>query len=150
MNLDPIILHLFTLRDIKTGRILCCFRKQNTVVTICKNMIAKRLAGVANDCNITYGAVGTGVYPEDPAGAITLSTELSRVMIANASATASVAYITSFFGTGAGNGTLTNFGLFGEAATGAADSGTLINITKIDIVKTNLQTLTVDSQFVIN
>jgi hypothetical protein len=109
----------------------------------CKTMIAQRLAGEENDCNITYCAVGTGIGTpavEDE----TLFTELDRELLADIkqSGTSVIAY--GFFGASAGNGTLTEVGLFGEDATGVADSGTMINHALINEVKSTSETLTIE------
>lgn len=120
----------------------------NLVTTVAKNMIASRLSGAGNDSNITFGAVGTGVTP--PAiGDTTLDTELARTSLALTSATGSVVTTTAFFGTPDANGTLTEYALFGEAATSTADTGTMFNHVTISETKTNSETLTVQATITI-
>ena len=66
----------------KTGKIKRKSKYNNLIVTVCKTMIAKRLAGEGNDCNITYGAVGTNATAP-AASDTTLGTELARKVVAS-------------------------------------------------------------------
>ena len=114
----------------------------NIVVTAGFNMIAKRLAGEANDCNLTYVAVGTdGTAPV--VADTTLGTELDRNLIVSVSASGGVVYVTGFFGASEANGTLAEWALFGEAATSAADSGTMFNHALFTETKTSSETLSI-------
>jgi hypothetical protein len=90
---------------------------------------------------ITYCALGTGT--DAPAvGNTQLQTEIVRKLISVRSASGNVATFQTFFNTSEGNDTLKEAGLFGDNASGAADSGTLFARTAIDRVKNDTQTLT--------
>ena len=138
----------FTFRDVKTGKIKRTSEYKNVFVTVAKNMIAQRLAGSGNDCNITYGAVGTNVAAPI-AGSTTLGTELDRDVLAGSSSSGNVVSVTVFFGASAANGTLTEFGLFGEAASAAADSGTMINHAVITETKTSAETMAIEIAIIV-
>ena len=141
--------HKFTLRDAVTGEIKRVSEYDNLIVTVCKEMIADRLAGSGNGCNITYGAVGTNATAP-AAGNTTLGTEIARTTLSNISKSGTVVTARTFFGASEANATLTEFGLFGEAASAAADSGTMINHTVISETKTSGETLTIDSRITIS
>ncbi len=131
-----------TFRDIITGKI----RKSiyhNLVVNTGKQMLAKRLASQANDCNITYCAVGTGITAPDVLDT-TLQTEFFRKVVSTYSYTANIATISTFIGASEGNTALKEVGLFGEAAIIDPDSGTLFNRAVIDETKSSSETLTID------
>lgn len=139
-----------TLRDVRTGKedvqVL-----DNLIVTAGKSAIAARLAGdtaVANRGEITYGAVGTGTTAPTLADT-TLETELVRKLLALRSFSANVATLRMFLTTAEGNGTLKEFGLFGEDASITADSGTMFNRLLIDRVKTSANTLTIEVQLTV-
>lgn len=134
-----------TLTDVKTGKKDVQI-VDNLVVNAGKSAIAARLAGdvaVANRGEITFGAVGTGVTAP-AAGDVALETETFRKILAQRSFFGNVATLRMFLNTAEGNGTLTEFGLFGEAASGVADSGTLFNRVNINRVKTVANTLTIE------
>ena len=137
--------HRFVFRDIRYDFITRISEYGNTITLLGLNMLAKRIAQTANDCNITYGAVGTGVFPANPSASTQLVTELTRKLVTTISASGSIASIRTFFGASEANGTLTEFGLFGEAATGTANSGTMFNHASITEVKSSSETLTIES-----
>lgn len=139
------------LRDAKTGKLKAYFEHRNLVVDSGKSAIAARLAGdvaVANRGEITYGAVGTG-GSTPAAGDTTLETELFRKVLALRQFSGNVATFRLFLNTSEGNGTLLEFGLFGEDASGTADSGTLFNRVNINKVKTVAETLTIEAQITV-
>ena len=145
---DWIGLHKFIFQDAIIGQIKWEHGYYNLITTACKTMIAARLVGGSDDTDITYGAVGTGAGT--PAiGDTTLFTELARKLLAGISSSGTVISATTFFGASDGNGTLTNFGLFGNGATGSADSGTLVNIVTITETKTSSETMTIESKITI-
>lgn len=132
----------FVFRNIETGAVRES-EYRNLIVTLCKEMIAARLAGGGGDCDITYVAVGTDATT--PAiGDTALGTELDRNALASISAAGSVITATGFFGAAEANGTLTEMGLFGEAASATPDSGTLINHAAISETKTSSETMTIE------
>lgn len=139
-------IHAFIFRDAKTGKVKRLSVYRNTITTVGKTMLSKRIVGEGNDCNITYGAVGTGVFPANPGSSTTLVTEDTRKTITSANYSGAVATILTYFGSSDANGTLTEWGQFGEDATAAADSGTLFNHTEISEEKTSSETLSIESQ----
>lgn len=143
----PIGTLICILEDVRTGKkTVTTYR--NIVCLTGKVAIARRLgdiALVANEGKITYGAVGTG-ESKPFASDTKLDEELFRKVISSAGSSSNVSVIQTFYSTAEANGTLTEFGLFGEAASGAADSGTMYNHAAITITKTNSQTLTIEVQ----
>ncbi len=139
-----------TLEDINTGeKIIKEFH--NVICTVGKVAIARRLAGIAllaNEGKITYGATGTNTNVP-AAGDTTLGTELARKLVASSSYTSNTCEIRTFFKALESVGSLKEFGLFGEAASAAADSGTLFNHAVISVEKSNTQTLTIAVVFTI-
>ncbi len=137
-----------TLHNVYTG-VNTVFEYDNIIPTISRTAIAKVLVGTANTCDITYGAVGTNAAA--PANGDTLlGTELERKLCASRDNANNVASLSVFFDTGEGNGALKEVGFFGEAATGAANSGTMFEHGAIDLTKTPAMTLTVDLTLTIN
>ncbi len=139
-----------TLKDIYTGKkIIQEFH--NVICTVGKVAIARRLAGIAlltNEGQITWGATGTNINAP-AAGDTTLGTEIVRKLVASKSYTNNTCEIRTFFTATESVGSLKEFGMFGEAASLAADSGTLFNHAVISVEKTNTQTLTVSVVFTI-
>lgn len=122
---------------------------KNLITTAMKTAISNQLRGQGNAPNpgvITYGAVGTDDTAPDIAD-VALGTEIERVTVSYTEIAGTTVTIRCFFNTSEGNGTLKEFGWFGEDATGAADSGTLFNHVAINKVKTNTKTLTVVQEF---
>ena len=142
-----------TLEDVNTGKKEIKEFK-NLITNAGKVAIARRLVGIAelaNEATCTYGATGT----DNTAVAVTdtvLGTELARKIKASSSYVAGTRTGTFrvFFTTAESNGALKEFGLFGEAATAAADSGTLMEHANIDLVKDNTKTLTVEVILTVN
>lgn len=129
--------------DAKTGRIKEVQFYKNMVVTAGKNSIA---AGIKGDTSnnkgiITYCGVGTSV--QAPAlGDTSLIAEIFRKLISVRSVAGNVATFQTFFTTSEANGTLREAGLFGDDASGTANSGTLFCRTAINRIKTSSDTLT--------
>jgi len=113
--------------------------------------LARRLCNIASKSNegiITYGAVGTGdTTPTE--NDIKLVTDIKRKLVAQRYNTDNVATIRTFFATTDANGTLKEYGLFGEDATTTTDSGTLFERVIIDKVKTTAITLTIETEITI-
>jgi len=139
--------HRFILQNIFTEE-KEIFEYENLVTTTGKTMIAKRLGGEGNDCNITYAAVGTNAAVPALAD-VKLGTELLRKTLTSNSYSGAIAYITSYFGASEANGALKEFGLFGEAASATPDSGTLFNHAAINVTKTSSYTMTIESTITI-
>lgn len=137
-----------TLRNAETGKIEGIYEYDNLIVTAWKSATAQRYAQEANDCDITYGAVGTN--NTTPASSdTTLGTENDRNAV-TVSAAANVVTATTFFGASEANAALKEFGLFGEAATGSADTGTMVNHVLISITKASSQTLTIEATLTVS
>lgn len=128
--------------NIKTGKKEEILVK-NMFVTAGKNSLADALRGETSNNKgiITYCALGTGTTA--PALSDTaLQTEIARKLISVRSASANVATFQTFFTTSEGNGTLKEAGLFGDLASGTANSGTLFCRTAINRTKSSNDTLT--------
>jgi len=138
------------LQDAKTGRIKSIDHIKNLITTVGKAAMASGLRG--NETNnkgiITYCALGTSAVA--PANADTkLTTELFRKLVSVRSDSSNVATFQTFFGTPDANGTLREAGLFGDAASGTVDSGTLFAKLAINRVKSASDTLTLGWQITI-
>ena len=135
--------HHITLRHIRTGE-RREYRFRNMVLSLGKNMLARRLAGEGNDCELTHGAVGTGTTTPAP-GDTSLETEIYRKQLSQRSAVGNQVRITLFFGPTEANGQLREYAFFGEDADMVADSGTIFNRAAINVNKTSSYTMTIDS-----
>lgn len=133
------------IHDAKTGRLKSVDHFKNMFVTAGKNSIANRLIGTDSVGNITYCAVGTGSTA--PAlGDTTLGAELARKLISTREINAgadNAADFTTFFNTSEANGSLEEFGLFGDDASATLNSGTLFARTLHTRVKSSADTMTV-------
>jgi hypothetical protein len=99
--------------------------KHNLVVTSGKNLIRDLLGIVAGVTGLNYFAIGTD-NTAVVVGDTTLGTEVFRDVFTSKTYAAGQIIIKYFLASGSANGnTLTEAGLFGDDATGAADSGTL-------------------------
>ena len=135
-----------TLTDVKTGKKDIQVR-DNLVVTLAKSAIAARLSGdasIANRSEITFGAIGSGTATPT-LGDTTLATETFRKILAVRSFSGNQATLRLFLSTSEGNGTIEEFGLFGEDASVAVDSGTMFNRVLVNRVKTSSNTLTIET-----
>ena len=121
----------------------------NIFTTVGRAALCRRLkndTSVSNTGIISYSAVGTNA--STPALADTqLGAEIYRkivdpllISIVSGSIT-----FTIYYGTTEAIGSLKEFGLFGEAATGTANSGTLFNRVSINETKTGSDALTIDA-----
>lgn len=142
-----------TLIDVKTGK-KEIKEFDNLITNAGKVAIARRLAGIAelaNEGQCTYGATGTDATAPLVTDTV-LGTELARKVKASSSYDAGTrtSRFRVSFTTAESNGALKEFGLFGEAATGAADSGTLFEHANIDITKDNTKLLIVEVVITVN
>lgn len=133
----------FTRHNVITGKDISN-EYTNAITSNCYNMIMRRFAGEANDCNITYIAVGTGTFPGNPSESTTLVTENARNLVTSITASGNQINVIGYFGLTQAIATLTEAALFGEAATASANSGTMINHAAISEAKTNAETLTIE------
>jgi hypothetical protein len=133
----------FIFTNIQTGKKRIS-KYKNIIVTVCKEMIAKRLAQIGNDCNITYGALGTGITPPNITDTA-LVTELARKAISIINYSSGIVLTLTYFGSAEGNGVLTEFGLFGEdAVVTPPPYGTMICHAVISETKTSAESLTIE------
>lgn len=139
------------LRDAKTGNLKRYKKYTNLIVDSAKVAIAARLAGdvsVANRGEITFGSVGLDATSPVPSN-VALGNEFFRKALSFLGFVDNVATLRMFMTTAEGNGLLKEFGLFGEDASGVADSGTMFNHVNIDENKTVAETLTIEAQITI-
>ena len=128
----------------------------------CKNLITdagrvailRRLGNEAtysNEGMITYGAVGSGAVAPTVADTI-MEAEIERKLVSVTTVRLLTLTVETFFTTSEANGTITQFALFGETATAAADSGTMFEHVSFSgsFTKTVLETLTVESQITLS
>jgi hypothetical protein len=119
------------LRDGKTDKIKSVDFVENMIVTAGKNSMASALKGTTdnNQGIITYCAVGTSAVA--PAlGDTSLTAEIFRKLVSVRSVSGKVATFQTFFTTSEAIGTLREAGLFGDAATDSANTGTLFSNVK--------------------
>lgn len=131
------------LRDGKTGKIKKITDVKNMFVTAGKNSLADSLRGTTSDNKgiITYCALGTSVVA--PALADTgLTTEIFRKLISVRTVSNNIATFTTFFTTAEGNGTIREVALFGDDASGTANTGTLFCKAAVNRTKSSADTLT--------
>lgn len=132
---------IIELTHVKTGK-KTIIKSDNLLTTAGKALILDRLTGGVNTCEITYGAVGTN-STAPAVGNTTLGTELARKVLAGRSYSGVVMTFVTFFSTAEANGAIEEFGLFGDGASGSADSGTLFNHAAISATKTSSYTMTI-------
>lgn len=123
----------------------------NLIVTTGKVAVARRLAGdlsIANPGEITFGSVGTGINLPAITDT-TLQTEFFRKLLSLRTFSSNKAILQMFMNSSEGNANLREFGLFGEAASAAADSGTLFNRVNITEDKTVATTLTIEAEITV-
>lgn len=122
------------------------FVKENLTCTVGRSVVAQRLAGITTYTGtINYTALGTGTNV--PAvGDTKLQTEVYRKALSSGTYSSNVAYIETFFSAIETNGTYQEYGNIIDG-TGAADSGQIFNHFLQTIVKSNVETLNVQSIF---
>mgnify|MGYP001566021195 FL=1 len=131
------------LQNIYTGKIIAGLF-DNLVTTAGKQSTADHRRGTTanNKGIITYCAVGTGSTAPALADT-TLQTEIGRKLISVRTVDGKTAVFQTFFTTSEGNGTLREAGLFGDDASGTANSGTLFCRVAINRTKSSSDTLTI-------
>lgn len=132
---------LIVLKNVRTGVEIREYVK-NMFVTAGKNSVADALRGTASKGEITYCAVGTGTTAPALTDT-TLQTELARKAISVRSVNGNSAVFETFYTTSEANGSLREAGLFGDAASATADSGTLFCRAAINRTKTSSDTLSI-------
>lgn len=130
---------MLELENVYTRKIQRIYYK-NMFVTAGKVALARSFFD-DNYGKITYAALGTSAVA--PAlGDTQLGTELFRKAISVRSSSSNIFTAQTFFTTSEGNGTLREAGLFGDLATGVANSGTLFAHVAISRTKSSSDTLT--------
>ena len=122
--------------------------KKNLIVTVGKTAVLRRMGGIAllaNEGQITYGAVGTSATAPAVSD-IALGTEIERKAVSFQQVIGTTLTLRCYFAEAEAVGVLTEFGWFGEAATAAADSGTMFNHVQITKTKTTAKTLTAEQE----
>ena len=150
-----------------TGKVRAILRDARTGVIThdtgwCKNLITdagrvailRRLGNestYSNEGMITYGAVGSGAVAPTVADT-TMEAEMERKLVAVTTVGLLTLTVETFYTTSEANGTITQFALFGEAATAVADTGTMFEHVSFSgsFTKTVLETLTVESQITLS
>lgn len=139
------------LRDAKTGKIKQIIPwVDNLIPLVGLTAILRGIGTVglkSNEGEITYGAVGTGAATPLNTATI-MEAEAARKLIATATVTNQILTIETFFVEAEANVTITKFALFGEDASGSADSGTMFEyaVFETSFTKTSNETLTVEVQ----
>lgn len=123
--------------DVKTRKLLEVIEKHNLVTTVGKTLICNLLGVTAGVTGLNYFAVGTD-NTDPTVGDTTLGTEVFRDTFTKTTVTSNNLNIQYYLASGDANGnTLVEAGLFGDDATGVADSGTLFaHVTHNGIAKT--------------
>ncbi len=137
------------LTDVVTGKQDISEWKSNLITTVGKQAILRRMGNIntkTNEGMITYGAVGTGTINPSISDTILVS-EIARASISSATVNGLQLTLRVFYSTDEANGTLTEFGWFGEDATSAANTGTLFNRILIEKTKDSTKTLVVEQVF---
>ena len=116
----------------------------NLVVTVGKNFIASRMVGTSSPV-MSHMAIGTNTTAPVSANT-TLGTEIARVALDSATATANTVSYSATFPAGTGSGAITEAGIFN-----AASSGTLLCRTTFAVVnKSASDVLTINWNVTIN
>lgn len=116
--------------------------------------VARRFGSVdlkTNEGESTYGAVGKGTGTP-LASATQMEDEVARKQIATSSISGQTVHIEVFFTSTEANDLITKFALFGEDATAAADSGTLMEYADFatSFTKTSSDTLTIEIEVTVS
>ena len=116
----------------------------NLVVTVGKNFIASRMVGTSSPV-MSHMAIGTNATAPVSANT-TLGTEVARVALSSATASANTVSYSATFPAGTGAGAITEAGIFN-----AASSGTLLCRTIFPVVnKAASDALTINWNVTIN
>lgn len=114
---------------------------ENVACSAGRNIILQFINNVGSLTGVQYFAVGTGVGTP-ASGDTQLFSEFFRKAITGTSISGGQTNISTFFSTSEGNTTYTEAGLFGDGATGTANSGTLFAHASYAYTKTNSINLT--------
>lgn len=140
--------HYF-LQQLNSGFLLRRFVVENITTTAGRTVIAQRLSGTTTYTGIVnYGAVGTGTTA--PAvGQTQLVAETYRKGLSSGTNAANIAYLENFYNATEVTGTLEEFAFFIDG-TGSANTGQMFNRFTQTIVKSNTESLNVQSSVTVN
>ena len=117
--------------------------KKNIFTTDGKESLIARMAGGVSNGEVTYLALGSGTTTPI-AGDALLETETFRKLLTQRIAGALILTVKLFITSIEGNATYKEMGLFGDAATAVANSGTLFTHLAINETKTYGQSATIE------
>ena len=122
---------------------------ENITTTVGRSVIAQRLSGTVTYTGVVnYCALGSSATP--PAvGNTQLGTETYRKALSPSTYLNNVAYLETFFSSTDTNGTFEEFAFFIDG-TGVANSGQMLNRFTQHVVKSNVESLNVQSMITIN
>lgn len=125
------------------------FYVENVTVTVGRAVFAQRLGGDNTYTgNVDYGALGTN-NTAPAIGNTTLGTETYRKALSSGTDSNNIAYLENFYTAAEVNGTFEEYGFFIDGAAGA-DTGQLFNRFIQTVVKSNTESLNVQSTVTIN
>ena len=129
---------------IKLSPIVSQHKYHNLVCTIGEDTIISRFVGdTSKSGEITYLALGDNTTA--PASSDTkLGNELYRKAITQRTKSGQTAQTSTYIPTNEGDGTYKEIGLFGDDASGSADSGTLYTHAAINETKNSGESVTID------
>jgi hypothetical protein len=127
------------------------FAYNNVTCTVYRALIMENASDPtpSADILVKYAALGSNTTAPT-IGDTTLGTETYRNVIASRTNANHVGYFSAYFDLTEVSGTFKEAGLFAGAATGSANSGTLVSHVAIDVTKTLTQTLTIDWTLTLN
>ena len=123
---------------------LTVYEAENMLMTAGRTQMLTQLFGTAPAAFGLQFAVGTGTISGVTSGDTTLATEFFRAAPSTGTTTGNQIDISTFFGALQANSTYTTAGIFGGAATGTANSGTLEAHVLYALTKTSANSLTND------
>jgi hypothetical protein len=119
------------------------FESHNLAVNAGRTQLLNLIASVGGHSGTTYFAVGTGSNAPST-GDTQLQTEFFRKVFSTTTISGNQVDLSTVFNTGEGNTTYAEAGLFGNGATGTANSGTLFARSSYVYTKSSAVTLSND------
>ena len=122
---------------------------ENITTTVGRSVIAQRLSGITTYTGVVnYGALGTS-NTAAAVGNTQLGAEVYRKALSSGTYASNVAYLENFYTATETTGTYQEYGFFIDG-TGSANTGQLFNRFTSTVVKSNTETLNVQSTITIN
>lgn len=117
---------------------------ENITTTVGRTDIAERLGGSSSPSGqVNYGALGTD-NTAPVIGNTTLGTETFRKALSSGTNSANITFLENFYTASEVSGTFEEYGFFMDG-TGTVDTGTLFNRFTTTVVKSNTESLNVQS-----